>query len=162
MFAGLLRTVPLCLTSCQMKDTTVDWQKDPQIYARWLRLRLAQHDISRQRLLGTVMLLERTVHDAQQQLLQERLPMPFYALHDNNGRETRAWRYVAELTLYLKENGIDPIEWVKAACSWEPIRRQLMAGTQVALNWFAPTRRISDERLIAMESHFIEWKRYDA
>jgi hypothetical protein len=135
-------------------------EASPAQHKRWLRRQLAYAAIDHDRLLAQVILLERVICHEQCLLLRREVPPPFYNLRSGDGKESRAWLYAAEGALWLTHRHYPAYEWFTALCSWTPIRRQLLFGQQVPLNWFMPTARLNTTRLYEQENHYLLWRKY--
>lgn len=135
-------------------------QSSTRAHKRWLRRQLTYADITHDQLLAMVILLERVVQQEQSALLRRGVDPPFYGLTKGDGTGSVAWQYVAETTLWLDYKNYSPWEWFTAACRWPPIRRRLMFGQQIPLNWFCPTSRLDTGRLRQLEQFYLRWRQH--
>ena len=127
-------------------------------YRVWLQQKLDKCNISRDYMLGLVIVLERTLQEEKRKLTNENFRF-FYKLFNGNGKPTRAWLYTAELALFLRYRHYPVEPYIRSLCSLPKVRYYLRQREQISLNRLVPSTRKSAEEIRKLEQHFLLWAR---
>ena len=128
-------------------------------YKEWIAQKLIQHKISRDYLLGLMIILERVLSAERYKLTGVERMKPFYNLRDGDGNPSRAWLHASEIAIWLKYRGYKPVDWFRATCTMPEIKRRLKHREQIPLNMIMPSTRNGTTKLKEAEKHYRNWIR---
>ena len=129
-------------------------------YRKWLQTKMDQHQISKNYLLGLMIILERVLVDERYKLTGRKDYKPFYNLRNGEGEPSRAWLYASELALWLKHRGYKPVDWFRSTCSMPRIKKRLKHKGQIPINMIMPSTRNGSEKLREAEGNYRRWIRH--
>lgn len=133
--------------------------KTTKEYNIWLAQKMVEHKISRDYLLGLMIILERVLEEEKYKLTGRRLK-PFYNLRNGEGGHSRAWLHASELALWLKYKGYKPVDWFRSTCAMPAIKRRLKHKEQIPINMIMPSTRNGSARLREAEDNYRVWIRH--
>ena len=118
-----------------------------------------QYRISRDYLLGLMIILERVLEDEKYKLTGRKI-RPFYNLRNGEGEHSRAWLHASEIALWLKYRGYKPVDWFRSTCTMPGIKMRLKHKGQVPINMIMPSTRNGSAKLREAEENYRRWIRH--
>lgn len=129
-------------------------------YKAWLAHKLVVHKISRDYLLGLMIILERVLVEERYKLTGRKDRKPFYSLRNGEGKPSRAWLHASEIALWLKYRGYKPVDWFRSTCTMPTIKRRLKHKGQIPISLIMPSTRNGSAKLREAEENYRRWIRH--